>query len=51
MMASLLYGTSTHDPLALLGAPLVLGAVVMLSALGPGRRASRVEPSVALRWE
>ena len=51
LMGTLLYGISAMDPLAFLLAPLVLGAVAMSAALAPARKASRVEPSVALRSE
>ena len=50
-VASALYGVSAHDPMAWTGA---IGALIGAAALAnfmPARRASRVDPSVALRSE
>ncbi len=51
VMASLLYGVSTKDPLAFGLAPAVLLLVAGLATWLPARRAARVDPLVALRSE
>ena len=49
--ASLLFGIGTFDPVALAGAPLVLGVTAWLAAYLPARRASRMDPLAALRTD
>jgi predicted permease len=48
---SLLYGVSPTDPLAITAAIGVLGVAAFLAGWIPARRASRVDPMVALRYE
>ena len=48
-LATLLFGVGTFDPVALTGAPLVLGLAAWLAAYLPARRASRANPLAALR--
>jgi predicted permease len=51
VLSSLMYGVSPHDPLVLLIAALVPVIVAALASYVPARRASRVDPVVALRYE
>ena len=51
LVSSQLFGVSPHDPATILAAALVVVSVAGLSGYLPARRASRVDPMVALRHE
>jgi putative ABC transport system permease protein len=46
-----LYGVGAVDPLTLIGVVLVLAATAFVACWLPARRASRVSPTEALRYE
>jgi predicted permease len=51
LMSSLLFGVRPFDAVTFLGAGLVLGLVATFACLIPGRRATTVDPMIALRYE
>jgi putative ABC transport system permease protein len=51
LVAHMLFGVSSHDPVTLVAVALGLATVAALAAFFPARRAMRVNPMVALKYE
>jgi ABC-type antimicrobial peptide transport system permease subunit len=50
-LQGMLFGLTPLDPTTLIGVALMFGVVATLASGVPGRRATKVDPIVALRWE
>jgi putative ABC transport system permease protein len=51
VMRTLLFGITATDPLTFLAIPLLLAVVALAASLMPARRAMKVDPMIALRYE
>jgi putative ABC transport system permease protein len=51
LLASFLYGISAYDPATFIAVAVLLVAVSAAASFFPARRATRVDPIIALRYE
>jgi putative ABC transport system permease protein len=51
VLSSLLFGVSAHDPITFGGVSLVLVSAAILACYIPAKRATKVDPIIALRYE
>ena len=51
LISTFLYGVTARDPLVFVGVPMLLSIVALLAVWIPARRASHVDPIIALRYE
>ncbi len=51
VMSALCFGVSRIDPLTYLAVAAALAATALLASYIPARRAAKLDPAAALRWE
>lgn len=51
LIANQLWGVKPHDPLTMISVIVIIGIVATFACLIPAKRATRVDPLVALRYE
>jgi len=51
LLSHQLYELSPHDPLTIAGSVVAIIAITLLAGYAPARRASKIDPMVALRYE
>jgi putative ABC transport system permease protein len=51
LLQSMIFGTSLYDPTVFLAAPLLLSVIAVVACWIPARRATKVDPMIALRAE